>query len=136
LFFNGLLLFLAGQAWDMFFPINKILWTSSYVLYSSGISLVIFSFFIRFREIKNKQILYLKIFGVNPLAVYFLAALTGRIFNIWKLDCGSAKQCMYGYIRMEQFPPEFSSLLFSLIYPQIFFLIFYILYRFKIQIKI
>ena len=35
---GGLLAFAAGNVWDWFFPINKNLWTSSYVLYTSGLA--------------------------------------------------------------------------------------------------
>jgi predicted acyltransferase len=34
-----------GMGWNFIFPVNKILWTSSYVLFAGGISLLLFGLF-------------------------------------------------------------------------------------------
>jgi len=69
----GILLTLAGLAWNVLFPINKALWTSSYVLYTGGLAIVFLSilyYFIEFRNIQTGTKIFL-IWGVNPMIVFF-----------------------------------------------------------------
>ncbi len=77
LFIAGILSVLAGSIWDWQFPINKKLWTSSYVLYSSGwaaVTLALSLWFIDFKGYKNNLLARVGIiFGRNAIAVYVMA---------------------------------------------------------------
>ena len=55
LFVAGAIFLFAGYAWDMVFPINKKIWTSSYVVYTTGLALVILAVIIYLIELKNKR---------------------------------------------------------------------------------
>lgn len=61
--------------WDFVFPINKKLWTSSFVLYTVGLDLVILSALIFVIEIKGitKGSYFFQVFGKNPLFIYLLS---------------------------------------------------------------
>ncbi len=79
LFIAGISCILAGSIWDWQFPINKKLWTSSFVLYTSGWATVALAFSLFFFDIRshkdNPIARYGVIFGSNAIAVYVLADL-------------------------------------------------------------
>jgi predicted acyltransferase len=68
----GSILILIGIVWDTVFPINKALWTSSYVTYTAGLGIVICSFFYYIIDIINirKGFKLFLIWGVNPMIVF------------------------------------------------------------------
>ncbi len=73
----GGMLMLAGALWNPWFPFNKNLWTSSFVLYTGGISLAAFGAFHALYEVLHRARLArpLLVFGRNPLASYFLSEM-------------------------------------------------------------
>ncbi|HEV8079461.1 MAG TPA: DUF5009 domain-containing protein, partial [Chitinophagaceae bacterium] len=75
----GSLLILIALCWDMFFPINKKLWTSSFVLLTSGLDLLILSSLIYVVEILHfnnyNRYKFFIIFGKYPLTIYLLSEL-------------------------------------------------------------
>ena len=73
----GLILTLLGLLWNIIFPINKSLWTSSYVLYTSGLAilcLTILFYVIEVADYKKWTKLFL-IWGVNPMVVFFFSGI-------------------------------------------------------------
>ena len=72
---TGTLLIAVAIAWNMVFPINKKIWTSSYVLYTVGIDMIFLSFLIYIIEFKQKTgwTPFFAVFGKNALAIYLLA---------------------------------------------------------------
>lgn len=118
----GLLIGFAGLAWDLFFPINKKLWTSSYVLYAGGISMILLAacvWFIDVRGWRNGPGFFLA-FGSNPLFAYiFSEILVISLFAIsWTTSSGdtNAQEWIYTTIFKPIEGAEFSSLLFALCY--------------------
>ncbi|MBL0742507.1 acyltransferase family protein [Chryseolinea lacunae] len=73
----GALLVLVALTWDMVFPINKKIWTSSFVLLTVGIDLVVLSALIYVIELLHKQkwTPFFLVFGRNPLFIYLLSEL-------------------------------------------------------------
>jgi predicted acyltransferase len=73
----GAALTIGGALWSPWFPINKNLWTSSFVLYTGGISLAAFGAFHALYEVLHRARLArpLLVFGRNPLASYFLSEM-------------------------------------------------------------
>lgn len=73
----GVALIVAGLLWDIVFPLNKSLWTSSYVLYTTGLaatSLAILYYIIDIADYKKGFKLFL-IWGVNPMVVFFFSQI-------------------------------------------------------------
>lgn len=70
----GFLALLLGWLWGMWFPINKSLWTSSYVLWAGGLSLLLLALCYWMNEIKSlkKWSRPFEIFGLNALLAYVL----------------------------------------------------------------
>ena len=84
LFVMGLSLILGGLIWNSFFPINKALWTSSYVLYTSGIALNCLAFsyyFLDIIKIRKGWTRPFLAFGSNAITAYFVAELLARLIG-------------------------------------------------------
>lgn len=134
----GSLLVILGLLWNNFFPFNKKLWTSSYVLYTSGIAMLVIGCLFYFIEIKNwKSVAEFFIpMGKNPLAVYVLSNLllfflilpmeNGKIFIDWIGDS----------LFQKLFPGPFGSLAFALFFTMICWTVAWLLHRKKIYIRL
>jgi predicted acyltransferase len=84
-FLTGCLLSFAGFCWDMSFPINKKIWTSSFVLYSTGIGLMVLGLLIYLLEFKNAKgswSRFFDVFGKNPLFIFFLSGFLPRVLAL------------------------------------------------------
>ena len=71
--------------WDFSFPINKKIWTSSYVLHTTGLALALLSlliYFIEFRGSRGWWSRFFEVFGKNPLFIFVLSALLVRILAL------------------------------------------------------
>ena len=77
LFVAGVALLLTGFCWDMVFPINKKIWTSSYVVYTTGLAIITIAtmiYMIEFKNIKGGLARFFDVFGKNALFVFALSA--------------------------------------------------------------
>jgi predicted acyltransferase len=135
-----------GLLWNVAFPINKALWTSSYVFYAAGIALVLLAllyFIIDYKEVKG-WILPFVVFGVNPMVVFFFSGLIPRVLNGIKMAHPAETGETIGlqsYLYNHQIAPYFAdpknaSIAGALIYLLIWFVILYVLYRRKIIFKV
>jgi predicted acyltransferase len=75
----GLLCLVVGYVWGLFFPIIKIIWTSSYVLYAGGWSLLLLALFYWVIDVKGykKWAIFFIVIGMNPITIYFLQSFVG-----------------------------------------------------------
>jgi predicted acyltransferase len=73
----GLVLIFVALVWDMFFPINKKLWTSSFVLLTVGLGVVVLAVLMYVIDIKTSQrwTYFFVAFGRNPLFIYLLSEI-------------------------------------------------------------
>jgi predicted acyltransferase len=78
----GIALITLGQLWNIIFPINKALWTSSFVLYTTGLATVVLSILYYCIDIANykKGTKLFLIWGVNPMIVFFLSEIIPQAF--------------------------------------------------------
>ncbi|MCW3462088.1 acyltransferase family protein [Chitinophaga nivalis] len=100
----GSILIFAALCWDMVFPINKKIWTSSYVLYTVGIALLLLSvvmYLIEFRG-QTKWTPFFTVFGKNPLFIYVLAAVVVKLYALIR---PAADQNLYSWIYENIFRP-------------------------------
>jgi predicted acyltransferase len=87
LLLTGIVLVLAGYIWDFSFPINKKIWTSSYVLYTSGLATITLSVLIYLLEFKNTKGVWSKffdVFGKNPLFIFFMSGFLPRVVALFR----------------------------------------------------
>jgi predicted acyltransferase len=129
--------------WNIWFPINKSLWTSSFVLYTGGIGMLVLALLYWVIDIKKWKgwTFPFEVFGSNALFVYILSIVWVKIYFLIKIpgEDGISRNA-YNYIYSEWFKPVFGamngSLLFALTHILIFWLILLWLYRKKIFIKV
>lgn len=87
LFVAGMVLFFTGYCWDMVFPVNKKIWTSSYVLYTSGLAIMTLGtliFLIEFKERKGAWSRFFDVFGKNPLFIFVLSGFLPRVLAMFR----------------------------------------------------
>lgn len=143
LFSVGLLCVMAGLLWDLEFPINKSLWTSSYVLYTGGLATIGLAFSYWIIDVNNYSGFTkpFVVYGVNAITVFFLTGLTPRLFNMIKIGMPDGSELgALSWFYQKFFPPYFSPINASLAYAIVFILFWYvilwIMYKKKIIIKV
>lgn len=143
LFFFGIVLVAVGWAWNFFFPFNKSLWTSSYVVYTSGLALCFLGFCYWLVDIKDykKWAKPFIIFGVNALALFVGSGLMAKILGLIKLSGADGKDIsLQGWIFKTFFlsiaAPVNASLMYAICFILLWLFLMWLLYRKKIYIKI
>jgi predicted acyltransferase len=112
----GAAMIVIAYFWDLSFPINKKLWTSSFVLYTCGIDLLIISALIYIIDILGKKdwIYFFEVFGKNPLFIYLLSEITAIL--LWFIPVGGKPlyEVISENIYQKILPGSFGSLAFAL----------------------
>lgn len=95
----GTLMLFVAMSWDMTFPINKRIWTSSFVLYATGWDLLILSILIFIIDIKNEKswTYFFEVFGRNTLFIYLVSEIGTVIFNI-KIGGEDLNEWLYQHV--------------------------------------
>jgi predicted acyltransferase len=109
-------------AWNMVFPINKKLWTSSFVCVTVGIDLILIAFLIYTIEFRNKKSWtpFFNVFGKNPLSIYLLSELLIVVLFLIPAGHGeSLAEWVNEVFYQAIFPGKIGSLLFALTYMMI-----------------
>jgi predicted acyltransferase len=91
LFVAGLAMVFAGFVWDMFFPINKKIWTSSYTIYTSGLAMLILGLLIWLVEFNNKRgrwSRFFVVFGKNAQFIFVLSGVFPRTMALIRIPNG------------------------------------------------
>ena len=131
-----------GLLWNMVFPINKPLWTSSYVLYTGGTAMMIFSLIYFIVDVLKFQRwgTFFVVFGINALFAYFLADIWTRLILLIQIPSGNFKLSLYTWIYEKLCVPVAGdmngSLMFAIIQTLFIWVIVMMLYRKKIMIRL
>lgn len=142
LFIMGTILMIGGFLLDYAFPINKTMWSASYVLLTCGLASNILALLIWIIDIcgKRRWSVFFESFGVNPLFIFCLSALfvygmaairfdyAGEHYNLWSFWYRVCMQPLFG--------DKGGSLACALSLVGVMWLIAHPLYRKKIYIKI
>lgn len=143
MFFYGIILMAFGYIWNFWFPINKSIWTSSYVVYTGGLALVFLAVCYWLIDVQEKKwwIKPFHIYGMNAITVFFLSGFIGRLLYVIKVeDSLGEKVSLKTYIYQEVFLTIFSPINASLMYAVCFILVWlflmWLLYRKNIFIKV
>ena len=128
LFIAAVILMAIGKIWNIVFPINKNLWTSSFVCFVGGLSLLLFSIFYLIIDVweYKKWAFVFVVIGMNPITIY----LTGRIVNF-----GSATKFFFGGIS-SALPVTWTPLIDGIGVTAIGWVFLYVLYKKKIFLKL
>jgi predicted acyltransferase len=139
----GNALALAGVVWNWGFPMNKMLWTSSFVLYTSGLSMIFLSFAVWVIDVRGweRGTAFFLVLGANPLFAFVAESVLAKLLLKikWSIEGGghiSAWKWIYTHIFVPIEPYKMGSLLFALAFTFTIWLLCYVLYRNKIFIKL
>ena len=135
IFIYGISFLGIGIIWDFIFPINKALWTSSYVLYSAGWAMLVFGLInILLENGKTNPIVkFLIMWGVNPMIVFYGSGIIPRALNMIKVSSDLKEMSLITYIYEKGIVPIFSNPLNSSLAYALMYVAFWslILYSFK-----
>lgn len=134
----GLVLIAVCLAWDGFFPINKKIWTSPYVLLTVGLDLLLIGTLIMVIEVwQQRNWTYpLEVFGRNPLILYVLSGIVISLMYIFTIGDQSLKAYIYENAFTSWLSLKNASLLFSIAYMLLIWLIGLWMDKKKIYIKV
>lgn len=135
----GIGLSIIGWIWSYGFPLNKPLWTSSYVLYTCGLATVFLAILMWIIDIQGwtKWAYIFRVFGLNPLASYVLSGVLVRILLfILKWDGGNGYSWLYAHIFQPVFGNFSGSLAFALTVVMVVWVFAWGLYRRGIVVKL
>jgi len=143
MFLIGGVLILAGLCWDIAFPINKALWTSSYVLYTGGLAIQGLAASHWIIDIHNRQ-LWIKpflYFGMNAIFAFVASGVLVKILLRMKItgSTGEAESLwnyLYQHVYASWLEPKIASLLFALTLVLLFYVILRWMHGRKIFIKV
>lgn len=143
LFFAGNALMAAGLAWNAAFPINKNLWTSSYVLFMGGMAMVGLAMCYWLADVKGKRwwTRPFVVFGTNAIAAFFLSGVFARLLNLVKVPGGATgtqpvKAWIYQHLFATWLSPIDASLAFAIVFVLLWWAIMEVFYRRRIFIKV
>lgn len=137
----GAALTIGGLALDAVVPINKKVWSPTFVMVSCGIGASLLAMLIYAVDIKRRGVGILRpaaVFGANPLFLYILSSLLGCA--LWRISVGG--EVLPYYIYNNWLAPVFGtssampSLLYALMVTAVCYAVGLILYKRKIFIKI
>ncbi len=137
LFLAGFIAFALGNGWNWFFPINKNLWTSSFVLYTSGLDCMILASLYFIVDVLGYQQWgrFAMIYGSNAIAAYVIADIfSDLLFLKWRGT--SVNDIIIHAAGQSGIKPEIISLVWAVLFCALCFVPVYILYRRKIFIKV
>ncbi|MGI4726990.1 MAG: acyltransferase family protein [Janthinobacterium lividum] len=143
LFAVGVLAVITGLLVDLFFPINKALWTSSYVLYAGGLAVIGLTLLYWLIDVQGYK-RFTKpfvIFGVNAITVYTFSGIIPRVltmitFHNAEGNLQTLQEYLYNTFFVPYFSPINASLAGGLTYVLIWYVILWLMYRKNIIIKV
>jgi len=150
LFTAAVVLLLIGYLWSLFFPLNKKIQSSSFVITTAGLAILLLSTLIYLIEAKNKRswwMSFFNVFGKNALFIYALSELIGEVFGFIRISNGLDEHGQAAYINPLQWfyqnictrfpgPPQNGSVLYSICIVLFLWMISYWLNKKKIYIKV
>lgn len=131
-------LLIIGHLWDIVFPINKALWTSSFVLVTAGWANLILALIYYITDVRKMEFgSMFKYIGANAIIVYFLSSFIAKIMGQIKVGDTSLHGWLFQNIYVHNFiSMQFSSLLYALTVVLFYSLLAYFLYQKRIFIKV
>ena len=150
LFVTGFILLVLGWTWSLGFPINKKIWTSSYVLYTVGLGILTIGtmiWYIEVQGVRNWVTKFFDVFGKNPLFIYVLSAVLIRFVGLFRIPNGFNDSGEQLYTTAFSWyytnicsaipgPPEMGSLVYAVSYMLLMWMVGYFLDKKGIYVKV
>jgi len=129
-----------GELWGFWFPINKSLWTSSYVMLTAGLALVVLAACYWLVEVRDRRrwAIPFAVLGVNALILFFLSTLMARLLSIIKVgpEARSLQTVLFESVFAPLASPVNASLAYALAYVALWWAIVWMLYRWNVRLRI
>jgi predicted acyltransferase len=143
LFAVGAIGMMVGLMWNWAFPINKSIWTSSYVVFCAGMASVALAAIIWLVDLK-KYDWWTKpfvVFGMNPILAFVGSGVMARlIYSLIKVDYNGKSVSLQSAIYQSAFAswlePKNASLAFAICFVMFWYVIVYVLYKKRIFLKV
>ncbi|HEX2716858.1 MAG TPA: heparan-alpha-glucosaminide N-acetyltransferase domain-containing protein [Gemmatimonadaceae bacterium] len=143
LFAGGALAAVAGMMWHWSFPINKSLWTSSYVVFTAGVACLTLGTIMWLVDV-HRVTGWTKpfvVYGMNPLIAFLGSGLMARmIYSIWKVQVDgrpvAAQAAFHQAVFASWLPPRLASLCFALTFVLFWYAVLALLHRKRIYLKV
>ena len=146
----GIVLMFTGYIWSLSFPVNKKIWTSSYVLYTTGLAILTLStfiFLVEFKNFKGAWSRFFDVFGKNPLFIFVLSGFLPRVLALIRIPNGVSETgaalytspfgWFYEHVCKNVMPDlRIGSLLYAFCMIAFYWLIVYMLDKKKIYIRV
>jgi predicted acyltransferase len=150
LFIAAVAFLVSGYVWDLSFPVNKKIWTSSYVVLTTGMATAILAtliYAIEVKGVRNAATRFFDVFGKNALFVFALSAFLPKGLRLIRTPNGTNSKGQPAYLSPWNWPyerlyknipgpPEIGSLLFALTVILFMWSICYWLDKKRIYIKV
>lgn len=113
---GGVVLTAAGLAWDASFPINKNLWTSSYVLFTGGLAAYLLGLFYWLADARGYTgwTRPFAVYGRNAILVFVASGLLAKTLALTKVGGASLQAILYRSVFASWLPPYAASLAYAL----------------------
>jgi len=138
----GNVLFFVGSVWHHWFPVNKMIWTSSYVVLTGGLAMITLGLSYFFIDVKGwrRGIKPFIVYGENAISVYVLAGIVARLGYLIRWETGSetitVQQWVYQNLFMTWLSPINASLAYAIFFIGLMYFFMWLLYRKNIFIKV
>jgi len=135
---SGVVLLALAYLWDLGFPINKKIWTSSYVLLTVGWDLVLLGGLVFLVEVQKvtSWTYFFQAFGRNPLILYVCSGVVVSIFSMIPVGDSTFKGWIYANLFTSWLDPKNASFLFAISYMLLIWLIGLWMDKKKIYVKV
>ena len=134
----GVMLLGIALLWDMYFPINKGIWTSSFVMYSTAWDLIILAILVLIIEVFRfkRWTYFFQAFGRNPLFIFIMSGVLIKLLLLIFVEGEPLKLWIYNNFYVNWLESYNASLAFAISYMFLLWLLGYFLDRKKIYIKV
>ncbi len=143
LFFFGTVLLAVGYVWSSYFPLNKALWTSSYVLVTAGIALLVLAACYWLIDIKGykRWAWPFVVFGVNALPLFVFSGIMARMLGAYRVTGADGKpvavqKWIFDNIYLSIAQPVDASLMYAISFILVWLFLMWLLYRRGIFVKV
>jgi predicted acyltransferase len=138
----GVLIASVGEASSLIVPVNKALWTPSFVLLSGGLAMVCLAVSLWVVDLRKVRWLFgpLRDMGLNPIVVFVGAGMSARLLSLAKVGDYAEAPTVRAFVfdEMVSFgvPPRLASLLFALVFVFAWWVVARVLAQFRFVIRV
>ena len=139
----GTVLFVMGELWHPWFPINKQLWTSSYVLLTGGAACIVLATCMHVIDVRGwrRWSQPFVVLGSNAILLFVVSGLIGKAFVVWHLNGPDGRPMLVGpwlytYGIKWMAAPKNASLVYSLVFLAVMYLMCDVCYRRRLFLKL